>query len=76
MPEMRKASRLRDRAHKRSNILTAIASRCEVDSDLYGLFPEEKVANGSNWLKRNSGRILYCFFGSPSLMFNYGHVHV
>jgi hypothetical protein len=53
MPEMRKTFRLCDRAYKGSNILAATAPRREAGCYLHGMFPEEKVVNGSNWLEED-----------------------
>jgi len=59
MPEVWKAFRLCDRACKGSNILAPTVSRREADCYLYGMFPEEKIVNGSNWLKKSSRGLFY-----------------
>jgi hypothetical protein len=62
MSEVRKAFGLRDRACKGSNVIAATASRREADCYLHRMFPEEKIVNGSNWLKKTDRRMLYCRF--------------
>jgi hypothetical protein len=62
MPEVWKTIGLCDRVGERSNIITATCSECEADCYLHGMFPEEKVVSGSNWLrnadKRNSFHLM------------------
>jgi hypothetical protein len=57
MSEVWKAFGLRDRACKGSNIITATSSRREASRRLHGVFREEKVVNGSNWLKNHVSRL-------------------
>jgi hypothetical protein len=52
MPEVWKTLGLRDCVGERSNIITTTYSECEADCHLHGMFPEEKVVSGSNWLRR------------------------
>jgi hypothetical protein len=58
MPKMRKTLRLRNCAGERSNIITTTASEREVDCYLHGMRPEEKVVNGSNWLRNGDRTVL------------------
>jgi hypothetical protein len=53
MPEVRKTFGLCDGACKGSDILATAAPRCEAGCYLHGMFPEEKVVNGSNWLEED-----------------------
>jgi hypothetical protein len=52
MSKVWKTFRLCDCSSKRSNILTATPSKREASCYLHGMFSEEKVVNGSNWLIR------------------------
>jgi hypothetical protein len=67
MPEMWKTSRLCNCACKGFNIIAATASRREADCYLHGMFPEEKIVNGSNQLKKSDGELLYHLFSILSL---------
>jgi hypothetical protein len=63
MPEVWKTLGLRDCVGERSNIITATYSECEADCHLHGMFPEEKVVSGSNWLRKTDRRNSFHLMG-------------
>ena len=64
MPKMRKTSGLCDCVGKGSNTVSAAYSRRQNSCYLHGMFPEEKVVNGSNWLRKADRRTSYLFLVS------------